>query len=58
MPDLDKAYEFQPKVIYIQDLPSRLTYPNNESALNEKFYNELVSKLSVGDNMDTKFWWL
>ncbi|MCE5347348.1 MAG: SusD/RagB family nutrient-binding outer membrane lipoprotein [Bacteroidales bacterium] len=38
-------------------IPRRVGYPANEALLNEKNYNEVVSRMSHGDSYLTKVWW-
>ena len=55
-----ETYTFTPLIsgnVLATDLPSRVRYPQEEQTLNSTHYNEARSKLSNGDEIDSKLWW-
>lgn len=54
------TYRFTPLIsgnVLATDLPSRVRYPQDEQTLNSTNYNEARSRLSNGDEIDSKLWW-
>ena len=49
-------YTFTP-IIAVTDIPYRMEYPQQESTLNGANYKTAVSRLSNGDEIDSKLWW-
>ncbi len=39
------------------DIPARVRYPQSESNVNNKSYQEAVGRLSNGDEINSKLWW-
>ncbi len=54
--ELDPTYIFQPSV-EIDDIPSRLTYPNSTQSSNSENRAKAVAKLNNGDQLDSKLIW-
>ncbi len=51
-----KNFEFIP-ILPVDDLPSRMRYPQFEQTLNGEMRAEAVARLSNGDAIDSKLWW-